>query len=849
MMDLIILFKLLKIICGIIQDDEYKLNLLRNLFIKNEMIFISEDMKFYFKRKSIKNLLNKKYIIIVKDNNIFNINFNCHFHIITNKNKYNYPNKNIITIGDKYFNKETYYDICLPISKILNHNKIKLSNIYFPWVLKNNKNIYKNLLIDPFLFLLNHNYINNININKYKNKIIDNEFNTNISLKNFLNNNIIKNDNLYKLFNFYLINYIKTINSSNVLQKIFIKICYYNNENFSYNNFKLSYDFSYIIKNIDKYILNNKLIVIDLILNYNNNLNKNKLIKCFYDKFINKNGFKKIQLLKRFFKNKDFILYKPKINNYINTYKSIILVENDNIYDIYNLINNKIYIHIITNNKKYNYPEFKNIFNINYNEFLIKNRYYINNYHFIIKKKQEFKNIILNFLNCSCFNINNINNINYKFLYIKKNKTFDINYIKLNKKSNIIVISYYTKKTIYAKEILNLKYSIDKLNLNYHISAIDDMKDWNLNTYYKATFIKEMLLKYPNNKLLYVDADAVLHKLPNIIYDLDYKCDLGISYFNNTLRSGTLYIKNTKNTKNIVDEWININNKILKENINKKNYNCKIKIQFEQRNLDLVLKKLNYKYIYYFDISYCMIDNDKYNNILIYPIIEHFQASRIYVYKNKYKKDVNRHLVKNNDTIYIISSNYNYDNNNKKLNDFFSDNIVISNNKNVNTNLHIFYLNTIKNNKINNNKINILIIKKNKDNIYINNNNLLLNNKNYSLKNIDEFYFSNYKSNNFFSENANSFFCYNDINIAAIQYCIIKKINNINLIGFDYILNTDFFNNLLQFTQKKYKDININIIDENKLFINKEIKSESESNSNIIINIKKNIVKKQIIVI
>ena len=833
-MDFIILFKLLKIILKYNSND-YNLNLLNNLFFKNKIFFIDDNMKFCFKEKSINNLINKKYIIIVKDDTILKINFNCHFHIITNKKIYNYENKNIITIGD---NKA---DIIIPISKIFQKLKlVKVCNTIFPWKLNNNNNNYTNLIIDPLIFFLNNNHINNINPKFYKNKLYDNSYEEkkNINLYDFLKNNFYD----FKIYNFFKIMFLKYINkiydydsNSNILKILFYKICKYRNLLIYNELFKPTYDLNYIKKYVNDYIFNNKSLILNLILNFNSNFSK--FIK--YSRFLkiynnSKDGFEKLILIKKFFKNKNFIFYNK--NNYYENYNNIHIIKNEDIY-LNNNFKKKFHIHIISKNNKYIYPDFYNLIKINIKDFVLKKKYFFFNYFFIIKNNSDFVDQVIYFLKYSFYKIDNNRYYNFNFNnLIEKN----VDYIKNVNNDNLIVIGYYTKNTLYSNEVIKLKVSLDNLKINYHIIAIKDFNDWNLNTYYKATFIKLMLEKYPNNKLLYVDSDAVLHSKPNIIYKLNF--DIGISFIDNYLRSGTLFIKNTNYTLSVVNEWINLNIKILNDNLKKNNYSKYKKIQFEQMNLQIILEKYKYKNVFFLDDDYCIIDKDKPKNILIKPIIEHFQASRLYINKKKYFKDYNLNKFYKSNEIYIISKKTQNKFSNILIK-FLDDKIIISNNNMFKNKIRIYYNDENINNS--NNYINIMIIKYNK-NLSFNNHYILNNNKYINLLNIHEYYFSNnYSIKKYFTKDPNYFFCYNNIDLAAIQYAIIKNYININLIDFD---SNSELKELISNTKKKYKNINIKFINSKNFRLNNIKKKNNDSSNNIIKN-NKILEKKQIIII
>jgi len=198
--------------------------------------------------------------------------------------------------------------------------------------------------------------------------------------------------------------------------------------------------------------------------------------------------------------------------------------------------------------------------------------------------------------------------------------------------TNLMVVGYYTVNTPYEQEANNLLESLNKLGINHDISGVKTLGNWQANTRFKAGFMLDMLVKWPKHRLLYVDVDAVVHKMPDLFKN--YKCDIAVRWQDfrwrkNECLSGTIYMENNERTKRICELWRDIN---VTEG-NKSN-------RMEQWNLDTVInqmkkedpnftyKNLPPEYTMIFDSMRGMYPN-------ISPVIEHFQASR------RFKKDVN----------------------------------------------------------------------------------------------------------------------------------------------------------------------------------------------------------------
>lgn len=185
--------------------------------------------------------------------------------------------------------------------------------------------------------------------------------------------------------------------------------------------------------------------------------------------------------------------------------------------------------------------------------------------------------------------------------------------------TDFIVCSYFTAKTGYEGEAKTLETSLIHHKIDpYHIERISNMGNWQKNTLYKAKFIKQMMLKFPDYSIVFTDADSIFHSYPGLFANLDgadFACHFRDWHARQgELLSGTLYIANTPKMRRIVGEWIEVN----KTNQQK----------FEQRNLERVIRRNGHKInIYKLPVEYCCIFDDE-NRRQIKAVVEHFQASR-----------------------------------------------------------------------------------------------------------------------------------------------------------------------------------------------------------------------------
>ncbi len=195
----------------------------------------------------------------------------------------------------------------------------------------------------------------------------------------------------------------------------------------------------------------------------------------------------------------------------------------------------------------------------------------------------------------------------------------------IKQKDRPVVVSYYTHDTPYFEEVDGFISSVRRFGLECDVQGIDSLGSWDANTYYKASFIRRMMAKYPGRSLLWMDIDARMWSYPDFLDDADF--DLGIHIVNwadygrrpgrgPELLSGTIYIKDNETTRAFVDEWINCNT------------DTEDKSRFEQHNLQSVLDngwrgKLRFREL---PATYCQIFDSMAG--AGEPVIEHLQLSR-----------------------------------------------------------------------------------------------------------------------------------------------------------------------------------------------------------------------------
>lgn len=195
------------------------------------------------------------------------------------------------------------------------------------------------------------------------------------------------------------------------------------------------------------------------------------------------------------------------------------------------------------------------------------------------------------------------------------NEFKDISFSNLNEWP--LFVSFYTINTGYESEVQHLLNSLKQFNLPYHIEGIPSTGDWVTNCAMKPSFILKMMNTYPSSPIVWVDADAVIESIPTLFKKNNIRNlnDIMCGFLNPELLSGTIYIKNNPNSKNIISKW-----KLEQEN-NVTVWDQKILQRIQQQH-KRHFSYLPHSYIKIFDNPRMKL---KHNEI---PVIIHNQASR-----------------------------------------------------------------------------------------------------------------------------------------------------------------------------------------------------------------------------
>jgi hypothetical protein len=184
---------------------------------------------------------------------------------------------------------------------------------------------------------------------------------------------------------------------------------------------------------------------------------------------------------------------------------------------------------------------------------------------------------------------------------------------------NVKIISFYTKNTIYEKEIEDLYASCRALQIDHYIEAREDLGCWEKNCSQKPLFIYECLQRF-NEPLLWVDSDGIALRKPDLSLG---ECDLGL-YFNNLktkhARNATIYISPTDAAKKFMWLWHQTLQKLNSRPQKKLTPDQPVMISLiRKQSIPLKIAELPLEYMQIFDRDKIPLEKS---------VILHFQASR-----------------------------------------------------------------------------------------------------------------------------------------------------------------------------------------------------------------------------
>ncbi len=190
-----------------------------------------------------------------------------------------------------------------------------------------------------------------------------------------------------------------------------------------------------------------------------------------------------------------------------------------------------------------------------------------------------------------------------------------------------LVISFFTKNTLYQLEVQNLLASCEKYGVEACVEGIDSYGAWELNCAFKPFFIYQKLLEF-KRPVLWVDADAVFARKPSWIkaFEVDLATrineELLLTHPSKVI-SGTVYVNYTPAGMELLRLWIEES----KEQLLKKKVGEEFWDQIALR--DVLYKKEHGAKFESLPLTYTKIFDHKIDLLAAPdPVIEHYQASR-----------------------------------------------------------------------------------------------------------------------------------------------------------------------------------------------------------------------------
>ena len=550
-------------------DPELNQNENKNLFddlyskFRNQKIYISDllndkrinktknhlslDIFNYIKDIDLKNLNTKLLKIISKYEstpyyylkNSINNNFKSSLSYLSN---FEYSDENINIINSINETRIDFMDN--NNKKLLNNNNNYILNPIFDKQIINNNNILTNNILDTAIqYLLLHIYekkdINGQDISKLKgisrlfdyNKELYNKFNDNtvyciytkLSKIDILNN-ILKNTeeeiidiyyDLYKNNNSFInnTNYVGMNYNTNKDESIFGLNSLLNNLIYKISNYETSILYNFInlfIKSNDNYINNKELK--NILINFNNN-------PIHYSIIFLKNSNLYIDLFMEFLESSEEIILMSKNYNIKNIITKILVLNDNELMNIYNMYNNNNKIKDINNKLNNDIVNLQNkILIILPNFKLLENKSITS--RIIILLINNIKKILSNLINLSNNNNKNILKDKYKFLKKFYNQTEFSKLIDIIKNNDLFSSIIFDKKNI----------------INYQIifTKILEEFEYNFNNIYCTN--EELCLKIIYYKLLYIINNCI-NQLSSYNHIINKKNKLYWNYKNNKINN------------------------------------------------------------------------------------------------------------------------------------------------------------------------------------------------------------------------------------------------------------------------------------------------------------------------
>lgn len=210
--------------------------------------------------------------------------------------------------------------------------------------------------------------------------------------------------------------------------------------------------------------------------------------------------------------------------------------------------------------------------------------------------------------------------------------------MSINQTNPFKIISFFTLDTPYEKVIYDYLWpTIHKFKLDWVVIGYHNQHSWNKNTALKPAFIYECIKNNYGNikRFVFLDADATIEEYPQLFHEIPEEYDIACHYldwntwYNNghekkELLSGTMYIRDSKEVRDLLMEW---------------EKRTKTSTKWEQNILQELLEERPEIKIYPLPLEYCYIKTLPSGHepiVKCNPVIAHHQVSR------KFKKVVDK---------------------------------------------------------------------------------------------------------------------------------------------------------------------------------------------------------------
>lgn len=198
-----------------------------------------------------------------------------------------------------------------------------------------------------------------------------------------------------------------------------------------------------------------------------------------------------------------------------------------------------------------------------------------------------------------------------------------------------LIVSYYTRDTLYQFDVKGLIESCEKWGLAYHIEPIESFGSWELNCSYKPFFLLSKLYEF-KRPLFWVDVDGVFLKRPKILpeftVDLAVRINSSVALDHpSRVISNSVFVNNTQEAELLLKLWARLCYQALSDPDRREEY-------WDQVGLRDALSSTEHRaQVKNLPHAYAAIHGHPVDQLEIpSPVVQHYQASR------RYKKLINQ---------------------------------------------------------------------------------------------------------------------------------------------------------------------------------------------------------------